>query len=208
MIGRNVTVEYLDPLMWGRLGEILQIFFPQPKLIHALETGTEFRFFQEDGIKSVSKEKVRKKGGLKAIFPEADELRIYTFDTVEKFLADIQKPNVYHTNMWNYMAEMHKLLYRDIRVETLKEQRSGLWEHLETYCRRDGVYNIGVMKGEELYFHCILEVRQGNITRVSSSDRYEKNIYNWEKICENVEKEFPREVRHFQYRLEDQSCSL
>ena len=208
MIDRNVTVEYLDPLMWGRLGAILQIYFPQPRILHALETETEFRFFMEEGIKPVPKETVREKGGWKEIFPGADEIRIYTFDTAEKFLADIQAQDVYHTDTRDYMEKMRRLLNRDIRVEVLKERRSGLWEHLETYCRKDGVYNIGVTKGEELYFHCILEVRQGNIARVSSSDRYEKDIYNWEKICENVEKEFPCEVRHFLYRLEDQSRSV
>ena len=53
-----------------------------------------------------------------------------------------------------------------------------------------------------MYFQCILEFRAGKLIRISTSDRYRQDVFDWEKICENVKKEFQEEAVPIMITLE------
>lgn len=202
MIDRNFTAEFLDPVLWGRLGEILSVVSPETKVLHVMEADGAVRTVIDGCLKVLPKENAESADDLRDLFPEADEIRVYTPATAEKFLTDIQEGRTYNADTFEYLNTMYAKLQKRVKVIPVRKKRNRLWEFLERQRSTDGICNIGITKEKELYFHCILEFKNGNLTRVTTSDRYKKDLYNWEKICENVEREFPGKVCHYFRELE------
>lgn len=203
MIDRNFVTENLDPVMWNRLGAILNLLAPEPRVLHVLRTEKGFRTVMNQRLRVIAEAEAERAGGWEALFPEADEIRIYTCDTAEAFLSEIQQADVFDTDTQHYMKEVYRSLEERVEVHRVRKQRNVLWKLLEWWGRQDGICNLGITKDGALYFQCILEFRHGSLVRATTSDRYEKDVYNWEKICENVEREFPGNVRHFTCTLEE-----
>lgn len=201
MIDKNLIVEYLEPTLWGRLGEIMEILRPARKVAHILEG--------KDGCRAVFDGAVFFRTEMEngerpeTWFPGADEIRIYSPQTIDDFFRAIQRRELYALDIDDYLREMDEELSRRISVISRKEKTDYLWKILERFAGTDGVYNIGIMHKENLYFQCMLEFRGGRLTRVTSADRYGKDVFDWEKICENVRNEFSGGCIHIMMTLEE-----
>lgn len=205
MIDRNLVVEYLEPTLWGRLGHVLRILEPVREVAHVL--------IEEEGYRAFFRGRLYNREGadipegavgqqMEAQFPEADEIRIYTRDTIAGFFTAVQGREIYDMDIDTYLQFMYETLDARIQILPLRKRRGNLWGLLETFGRQDGVYNIGVMQGEALYFQCMLELRAGKLVRVTTADRYGQDVFDWEKICENVRKEFSTEAVSIMITLE------
>lgn len=198
MIDRNLVVEYLEPVLWGRLCKILEILEPAREVAHVL--------IEEDGYRAFFRGKLyAQKGKTEAMedrFPDADEIRIYTRETLDGFFRAVQGEERYDLDIDVYLRSMYEELTMRIPILSRRKRQGNLWRILEAFSRADRVYNIGILQGTDLYFQCILEFRAGKLIRISTSDRYGQDVFDWEKICENVKKEFQEEAVPIRITLE------
>lgn len=203
MIDKNLVVEYLEPTLWGRLGAIVEILRPAEKVAHVLEEKDGCRAVFGAEVLSWKKAEQETEERLWARFPEADEIRLYTRETIRDFFRAVQCREIYDMDIDEYLHRLYGELAERTTVLRLREKKDRLWTVLEDFCRSDGVYNIGITQGEDLYFQCILEVRGGRLVRITTADRYGRDVFDWEKICENVRNEFSGACVHIMMTLEE-----
>ena len=198
MIDRNLVVEYLEPVLWGRLFKILEILEPAREVAHVL--------IEEDGYRAFFRGKLFAQGGraesMEDKFPDADEIRIYTRETIDGFFRAVQGRERFDLDIDAYLQSLYEELAVRIPILSRRKRQGNLWRILEALSRADRVYNIGILQGTDLYFQCILEFRAGKLIRISTSDRYGQDVFDWEKICENVKKEFQEEAVPIMITLE------
>lgn len=195
MIDSNLIVEYLEPVLWSRLGTIMEILNPARKVLHILE--------EQDGCRAYFCGEMFYGKNAEEQFPDADEVRIYTRETICAFYKAVQDRKIYEMDIDVYLHTMYEELAAQIPVVCRKRKREKLWKILESFGRSDGVYNIGIMQEENLFFQCMLEFRAGKLVRITSADRYGQDVSDWEKICENADREFSGECVHIMMTLEE-----
>lgn len=195
MIDSNLIVEYLEPALWGRLGTIMEILNPARKVLHILE--------EQDGCRAYFCGEMFYGENAEEQFSDADEVRIYTHETICAFYKAVQDRKIYEMDIDVYLHTMYEELAARIPVVCRKKKREKLWKILKAFGKSDGVYNIGIMQEENLFFQCMLEFRAGKLVRITSADRYGQDVSDWEKICENADREFSGECVHIMMTLEE-----
>lgn len=203
MVDRNLTVEYLDPFLWGRLGSIMEILEPGRKVLYVFSEESTYRAVFQGEVFLWKKEEEETAEQIGSRIPEADEVRVYTDESIRAFYRTVQDKAVYSMDIDRYLEYLYEELSDRILVFHRSKKRGKLWKIIGYLSRRDGICNIGIRHEGSLYFHCILEFRKGKLVRITSCDRYGEEDNDWEKICKNSEKEFHGEVIHIMMTLEE-----
>lgn len=203
MVDRNLTVEYLDPVLWGRLGPVMEILNPGREVLYVLSEESRYRAVFRGEVFSWEKEEGETANQLGDRFPDADEIRVYTDGDIRAYYQAVQGGAVYSMDIDRYLEYLYEELSGQILIFHRNRKQARLWRLLQYFSRREGVCNIGITHGGSLYFHCMLEFRKGKLIRITSCDRYGEEGTDWEKICRNSEKEFPGEVIHIMMTLEE-----
>lgn len=202
MIDEQIRVEYLSPERWGRLGDVIKQIRPPRRILYALVgENCDCEAFDQSGcavdLTPWWREDGRLDGdGLLLAHPEADELQLWSKNSVPQWYTLVNQDCGPHTVIGEYIQTLRELPCR-------RFVRQGLPELLPAWCellpapQEDCVQAKLIFQGKCLYFDALLLWRGGLLKMLTSLERYPAarwellaDAWDFEAICDMIKAEF------------------
>ncbi|MDO4340480.1 MAG: hypothetical protein Q4C91_20725 [Eubacteriales bacterium] len=197
MLDKNLIVEDLEPEIWMHLQEVLDELLPPLKVLHIFQRKNFVRAVTESGkILQAAPEDLEDEKRLRQLYPQADEVRIYTESGLDAYDRMLQEDFVYEMDIDEYLDYQYEILNKTdgIRIYKWNTRKRHVFSLLKEWISEDGCYLFWVTKKATLFFNCILLVENGKLARLFTSGRYPDAKNNQGEVINCLKKEFCKPV--------------
>ncbi len=213
MIASNISIIDLDPFMWKHLGELVDWFFPERKVIYVLhDKGRVINIFHPvKGLLKGSGPETGKTadlaGSLLKEHEDSEEVWVMEKSGLINYYSLIQAPELMALDSDEYMSRMHTLFFNCTGIEIFK--RSSKKERGEFFSRmrqlakdnlpKNCTFVLEVLEGGKPHFNAVMVFRKHQLVVLTSFDHFEKRRSAKERDASPVAlalEEFGGEVKH------------
>lgn len=176
MISHEFKAEYLNPALWNHLSQVLAPVYAR--------NGKTLHIFRNEKGEYIAEHEAE------AVY---DRIIIYTKTGIADFYRQIEDMDYLDRSIDDYQIQVCKDLNAAQGIAIIgKERISSLFQMLRAALPQgDFIYLLWIKDDlDQPYFNCILEVSNGQVVRVSTSDRYEPEPVSFASCMENIRKEF------------------
>ncbi|MDD2970645.1 MAG: hypothetical protein PHE02_00745 [Lachnospiraceae bacterium] len=213
MISEEFKAEYLNPWLWGHVSDVVEPFQTKRKLF-VYECSSGFRVLDETGqhypeVESLLEEHAWEQDKIEKILKAErsyDVIYYLTKEGIQKFYRRIQNKADMNQDIDAYITWIFQRL-KDTPGITVMERnkKQSFLEWLSCHMKGENeVYLLWLQnKGEKVYFNCILEMKNGKLNLVTTSDRYDPEPETFQQCCACVEEEFGKKILAYQFTLQE-----
>ncbi|MGB4658712.1 MAG: hypothetical protein WBI07_06010 [Mobilitalea sp.] len=201
MISSNIHMDYLKPEYWTNLGNILSCLNPKKQILHILKDNADKIRGVTSDHKILALEEFLNSDqlniqGIFEEYEEIEEIRVYTMLGLKNYYKKVQDPFVYQMDIDNYLIYMYQLQENTdgIQIYTRKKEKRCYLEYFKIWIdqnKKDGAFLFWLTKQGEPFFNCILEVKSGDLVRLTTSDRYQEAYNDYDQVSAKLNTEFP-----------------
>ena len=205
MINSNILIDHLKPENWTNLGIILSFLRPEEQVLHILKTDTDKMKAVNSDHKKVELEEFITLGqlnvqGIFSKYEKLEEIRVYTLQGLIDYYKKVQEPSIYHMDIDDYLIYMYQMQEEidGIQIYNRRNKRRCYMEYMQLLVNRnkeDGAILLWLTKDQELFFNCIMIFQNDELVKLTTTDRYQEEYHDYDKVCSLLNMEYPNMVK-------------
>jgi len=215
MIDKDFITKNLDPVVWSRLGELLQLMVPVTKKLHILTDQSKVIKACDTcrNIMDINRNiEMLNEDFANTLFANDDSLEevwVYSLDALKEYYTVIQKRENYECDADHYLSYIEDSIeqssgFHIFRRNPKKQNILRLLDNKIQELPPDSILLIQYKQEDKEFFHVILTIKNSRITQVETLDgrkladfekTHELPLYVWSFsldsyriICSNLEK--------------------